>query len=578
MKSAQTVRRATLAFTGPVLLVGVCLIAAAGGRPPSAPGTKQNQEAPPTASRPVIRMTTRLVQVTVIARDGHGKAVEDLTQDDYRLFDNGQEQKISFFSRDSSEVAPGAGPALPPDTWSNLAAQHGGIPVNLTAILFDQVNTKPIDQSNARNHIIRFLKGMQPQDRVALYALGEKLSILHDFTSDSQALLDVLSRTKAHLGRDVPGNAPDQAGAPPASGNASLDAFLQGSGAVFQQFRIIDRVYRTTDAFEAIATHLSSLPGRKSLLWVSSGFPLLIGYDLNPGTAQSLGLDSLQFTDELERVARALNDANVAVYPVDARGLMTPLMGNTRLTSPARSNVDTMENIASRTGGTAYHDNNDLAGALHSAMEDGRFTYTLAFAPSHNQWDGKFRKIKVETRRSGVHLRFRAGYFAIPDAPLNDPQRHKLLAEAQWSIFDATQIPFTLQAVRVVSEEKQWIKFLVVADQSKLRFTDGEGRHNTDLILTIGQKGADGLLVKEETKTLTFHLKEDTYQEVMKHGMRMSAAWPVEANAVSFRVVLLDAANGHLGSLEIPLAQMRAVPQEVRPPAPTSSSPSSPPF
>lgn len=553
-----------------LLTVAVALPYGPGGSAHPAQILPQPQGKAPSPPRPVFRTTSRLVQVTVVARDGHGKAIDNMTGDDFRLYDNGQEQKIAFFSRDSSEVQPDSTPPLPPDTWSNLSSPNGGTPVNLTAILFDQVNTRPLDQTNARNHIIKFLKGMQPQDRVALYALGEKLRVLHDFTSDSQALLAVLARAAPKVGRDVPGAAPPPTAAPLPPGSMDLDAFVRGTDEVFEQFRITERVYRTTDAIEAIASHLSSLPGRKNLLWVSAGFPLLIGYDMDPTVLQSLGLDSRLFTDDLDRVARALNDANVAVYPVDARGLVQDM----RLGSRARSQVDTMEDIADRTGGVAYHDNNDITTALRSAVADGRLVYTLAFTPSHHQWDGKFHKIKVETWRPGAHLRFRAGYFALPDAPLNDAQRHKVLAEAQWSVFDATQIPFSLQAVRLTSGEKQWIKFLVVADQYSLRFADVEGRHATDLILTMGQKGPDGLLVKEETKNLTFRLKEESYQEVMQHGMRLSATWPLEAKAVSFRVVILDAANGHLGSLEIPLANLRTVTQAAgAQPAPASQQP-----
>jgi VWFA-related protein len=558
------------AIPSAALLAAILLLCGPGSGAPAEQASQQPRGEAAAPPRPVFRSTTRLVQVTVVARDGHGKAIEDMTRDEFRLYDNGQEQKIDFFSRDSSEVQPGSAPPLPPDTWSNLSSQDGGTPVNLTAILFDQVNTQPLDQTNARNHIVKFLKGMQPQDRIALYALGEKLRVLHDFTSDSQALLAVLSRQSPKVGRDVPGVTPPSTAAALPPGSTDLDAFVRGTDEIFEQFRITERVYRTTDAFEAMASHLSALPGRKNLMWVSAGFPLLIGYDMDPSVLQSLGLDARLFTDELDRVARALNDANVAVYPVDARGLVL----NMGLTSRARFQVDTMEDIAARTGGVAYHDNNDVAAALHSAIADGRLVYTLAFAPSQNQWDGKFHKLKVETRRPGAHLRFRAGYFALPDAPLNSYQRHKVLAEAQWSVFDATQIPFSLQAVRLASGEKQWIKFLLVAEQYSLRFADAEGRHATDLILTLGQKGPDGLLVKEETKTLTFRLKEETYQEVMQHGMRMSATWPLEANAVSFRVVLLDAADGHLGSLEIPLANLRTVAQAAG--APGAKAPATP--
>jgi VWFA-related protein len=562
-----------------------------GGQPPTPQALPQPAE-PARAARPatpVVRITTRLVQVSVVAHDGHGNPVADLTQEDFRLFDNGQEQKISFFSKDSSEVRAGTTPALPPDTWSNVSNEKGGTPVNLTVILFDQVNTAQVDQANARNQIVHFLKQMRPEDRIALYALGDGLRILHDFTSDPDSLLRALAKAQARSGRLVPDNDPGTGPLGDTTGDPDLDAFLAAADTSFVQYQVTDRILRTTDALEAIAAHVGSLPGRKNLLWVSSAFPLMIGYDMDPAMVQQTGLDVRSFLVEVDRAGRALNDANVAVYPVDAHRLSVSLTAittpyvapsNTRVPAtrapsitPNRAGVETMENIAARTGGVAYHDTNDLSAALRSAMDDSRVVYTLAYMPSHNEWDNKFRKIKVEARRSGVHLRYRSGYFAIPDAHLDPTQRTQMLAEAQWSVFDATQIPLKLEIVRVMNNDIPSIKFAILADSSGLRFTETEGRHDTDMLLTLGEKGPDGKLVHEETKTLTFRLKDESYKEVMAKGMRLTATMPLDPTAVSFRIVLLDAADGHLGSLEVPIGKLRTVAgpgaPAAPPPAPT---------
>ena len=559
---------------------------------PQAPAKPAEPASSTPPATPVVRITTRLVQVSVVAHDGHGNPIADLTQEDFRLFDNGQEQKIAFFSKDSSEVRAGSAPTLPPDTWSNVSSRKGGTPVNLTVILFDQVNTAQVDQANARNQIVRFLKQMRPEDRIALYALGNELRVLHDFTSDPDSLLRALAKAQAKSGRLVPDNDPGTGPLGDTSGDPDLDAFLAAADTSFVQYQTTDRVLRTTDALEAIAAHVASLPGRKNLLWVSSGFPLMIGYDMDPAMVQATGLDSRTFLVEVDRAGRALNDANVAVYPVDAHRLSVSLTAiTTPYTTPSssrvpatrpptitgnRSGVETMENIAGRTGGVAYHDTNDLSAALRSAMDDSRLVYTLAYTPSHNEWDGKFRKVKVETRRSGVHLRFRNGYFAIPDAHLDPTQRTQMLAEAQWSVFDATQIPLTLQIVRMTNNEKPWIRFAILADSAGLRFTETAGTHDTDMILTLGQKGPDGLLVKEETKTLALRVKDDRYREVMAKGLRLTASMPLDPTAVSFRVVLLDAADGHLGSLEVPIAKLRTVAAPTAPPAPAAPAAAKP--
>lgn len=532
-----------------------------------------------TAEPPTLRTTTRLVQISVVAHDKHGTPLPDLTEHDFRVFDNGQEQKIAFFSKESSELTAGSAPALPPNTWSN--AHHNGVPVNLSIILFDGLNTKVTDQGRARSQIVRFLGQMKPEDRMALYFLGDNLHILHDFTSDMSSLLRILAKSGAYDGRLVPAEetGTDQV---PSVGDDDADLFIRNSEEFFHQYQIQNQVLRTTDAFEAIASHVAALPGRKNLLWVSGSFPLMIGYDASQmntgdpayqflhGPGLNPGLDQRMYVEEVERAARALNDANVAVYPVDARGLAMDMRAVTQpMTIGGRIRPDTpqsmtpdvalleaMEEVAARTGGVAYHDTNDIAGSLHKAMEDSRVVYTLSFTPTHSQWNGEFRKVRVECSRPGTQLRYRSGYFAFPDKPVDPVQKDQILAQAQWSVLDATEIGLTLNAARVTAPTGQRINFAVLADPAGIRFADAEGRKSADLVLTLGEKGADGKLVQEETKTLTLRLTDDRYRAVLEHGLRLTGGMPLDPAAVQFRVVMLDTSTGHLGSLEFPLGQL----------------------
>jgi VWFA-related protein len=134
----------------------------------------------------------------------------------------------------------------------------------------------------------------------------------------------------------------------------------------FQTRRILD----TFSALEAIANHVKGIPGRKNLLWISAGFPLAIG---TPDTGGRADMSQVRtFGVEMERAVRALNSANIAVYPIDARGLS---VGNPYI------NVSTMREMAQETGGTAYYNRNDLHRAVRTALDDSRDVYSLTYSP-----------------------------------------------------------------------------------------------------------------------------------------------------------------------------------------------------
>jgi VWFA-related protein len=157
----------------------------------------------PTSSPPqpvtVLHATTRLVQVNAIALDNYNQPVSDLAARDFVLTDNGTRQKISIFSLQKSESSAGPVRALPPNTFSNRWEDRPDVPTSVTVILLDAVNTKVADQAYSRQQVERFLKQVHPQDRVAIYTLGEKLALLHDFSNDDNSLAAAVAGYKGEV-------------------------------------------------------------------------------------------------------------------------------------------------------------------------------------------------------------------------------------------------------------------------------------------------------------------------------------------------------------------------------------------
>ncbi|HTQ86358.1 MAG TPA: VWA domain-containing protein [Candidatus Solibacter sp.] len=566
--------------------------AAGAGKPqaaPSAPTKPVATSGPQSgAAAPVVRATTRLVQVTVVAHH-KGAPVADLTQEDFHVFDNGQEQKVQFFTMETGHVVEGTPTPLPANTWSNRTETRKGIPVNVTLILYDGLNTRVTDQNYAREQIIRFLSQIHPEDRVALYALGKDLKVLHDFTSDASSLLRVISKYKGYNGVQIVTSdpeVPNEYDTP----SASMNEFLAGADEAFAQFQTVTRVETTVNALEAIAAHVAGIPGRKNLIWISGSFPFTMGYDSITAVARmnSPELQNRDFSQEIQRAARALTDANVAVYPVHAKGLVINATPATRNPQPYRRSfsdaspnlgendleLQTLDKLAERTGGRAFYRTNDLGGAIRRAIEDSQVTYTLAYVPSHNEWNGKFRTIKVTTKRPGVELRYRTGYFAMPDKPLEPAQSEQMAYEAQWSSLEATELGLTVHAVRSTYEGRPVAVFSLTVDSAGLRFTEEEGRHSTNLLMILAQKAEDGHVISGDSKTLALRLKDDTYQTAMMKGLGVTGTLLLDPATTRFRLVMLDQSTGRLGSVDVPVQQLKETPAKPGPPAaPAATSP-----
>jgi VWFA-related protein len=314
------------------LVAGLCALLAAPGFA-QAPAQATGQAAAPAKQEsPVVRVTTRLVQVNVLVQDKKGEPVSDLTKDNFTLLDQGQPQQISSFSVESLRPLPGTPQPLPTNFYSNRLEQKTGTPTSVTVILLDGLNTKFEDMAYARQQLIKFLSQLQPQDRVALYTLTTHLAVLHDFTSDAAPLLRAIERYKGHVSTPLAADEID----PSDTGVDQIDAFLDDANQRVSDFYTQNRVRLTAGALEAVANHVAQLPGRKNLIWVSGSFPFYIGFDDVPASSTQ---GPTTFSEQVEHAARALNDANLAIYPVDARGLISPAAANPALSAASRGPV-----------------------------------------------------------------------------------------------------------------------------------------------------------------------------------------------------------------------------------------------
>ncbi len=405
------------------------------------------QQAKP-APAPVIRVTTRLVQVHVLVHDRTGDPVAGLTQEDFLVLDEGTPQQITNFSVEGGGPSPAP---VAPMSPNDRAGRGSRMPIAATAVLFDRLNTSTEDQAYAKRELLKFLRKAKPQQRVAIYVLDGNLRVLTDHTGAGELDRALTGLGSAQLSASEP--------AKPDTGIKAVDKALARTDREIANLAVEERALRTLWGLEAVGIHLSRLPGRKNLVWLSSAFPLNIVPELNEMAElrkeHRLFSGQKSFASQAKQSARVLTDANIAIYPVDARGLVgvaeadaakatpgimipreveaqKPLPGTTAQSQRAadeqeavevprplpKSVVEShqaMEELARDTGGRAFYGANNLIAGINRAFEDSRLVYVLGYQPSHEEWDGKFHKIEVQVKRPGLNLRHRRGYFAVSE-------------------------------------------------------------------------------------------------------------------------------------------------------------------
>jgi VWFA-related protein len=516
---------------------------------------------------PAIAVSTRLVQVGVIARDKNGP-VADLTKDDFVVLDRGKTQKISVFSLESAPSAAQSALPLPQNTFSDLPQYAGSKPRSVTIVLLDNLNTltgsAPLANestpfwledhalASAKQHLLEFLKQLNPNDRLAIYGLTDTLHVLCDFTCDRAQLLAIVNRydpaSKTQRAMAEPGqySFPDQ---PSPLFNNAASAGEQQLASLNNQAR----AEATMAALSAIASHVANIPGRKNLLWLTANLPF-------SGAA----------------IARILARANIAAYPVDARGLLPLTPANTRddlgvgeeqahnvlgLTARAEQSdqptgIDAMQKMAEDTGGRAFVNTNDLTGAIRKAVEDSAVTYTLGFYIDAHSADGSFHELKIQVKREGLTIRYPRGYFAADDTLPTKDQNWKTVVTALQSPIESSVIPLQAKVDRVNQPLPNSLKVLCSIDIHNLRFAQTGDLRKGAVSIYVIQQDAVGKVLGQWTKTYDLQLSEKQYAALLLSGMPFTQNLQPKPTATTLRVLVQDPATSEIGTLIIPLSHI----------------------
>jgi len=469
--------------------------------------------------------------MSVIVRDKHDQLVTGLKKNDFVVMDNGKPQKIQIFFVTSDQPTSHPPSSLLPNTYSNRVPDTGDTPANITVVLLDALNTRLSDQAFANQRVVKFLQQLQPRDRLALYTLGDRLRILHDFTSDASGLLAALKGYKGQLLDLDKGDLIDLGLA--SSASAPLRADEEQSE---RERELSMRVHLTLEAMMEIAGHVAPLPGRKNLIWVSGSFPLSSAYlQTNPTHERIL------FAREIESTAEALADEALVIYPVDARGLVPTDLES--FSGPDAFEFMTMESLAAETGGRAFFNTNDIGGAIRAAIDDSRMSYELGYSPTIEKWDGTFRKVKVTVSKPGMHVRTRKGYFALPESGPPPLEEHA--------------IDVTVRVDKAKSEggDSQALSLDIRMDPRQLDLKLEDGRRRGIVNLVFVQLDDEYRAVHTLQQPYQLMLLPATYENPPAEGFKLTQVIQIAPNASQLRVIVRDNSTGLAGAVGVPLAK-----------------------
>ena len=546
-----------------------------------------NQSAPELSSRdevPTFKVRVNLVLVRVVVRDDHGRATGNLKREDFQLFDNKKEQVITKFEVEQ----PGSGVVQPDNNAEPKIAEAtvppakkaAVIPEHYVAYLFDDIHLNQGDLMQVRNAADHHLASLEPTARAAIFTTSGQNTL--DFTDDHkalhQALLRLLPRPIARSGEkecpdisyymaDLIENKNDQQALAVAATDALACAFNNDSqNAVAARMMAENAAVRvlalgqhdtlvTLGTLKAVVKEMALMPGQRTVVLVSPGF---------------LNTDDRQVEmDVIETAVRS----NVIISTLDARGLYVTGLGDISQPGPsnpaiagqlaeyeiaaATADAEVLADFADGTGGSFFHNNNDLEGGFRRLTTAPENYYLLGFSPQKLKYDGSYHHLKVTLKNPAkFSVQARRGYYAPRHMAAAAEQAKQEIEGALFSQEEMHDVPADLHTQFFkTSDEDARIAVLVHLDVKRLHFQKVDGRNRNELTVVSALFDGNGQFIKATSKLLTMRLKDETLENKLAGGVTMKSSFEVKPGKYLVRLVVRDE-EGDLaaesGAVEIP--------------------------
>ncbi len=529
-----------------------------------------------------------LVPVKVVVRDKQGRAVGNLTQDDFVLQDRGKDQTIVRFSVEQQEAQKVDVIAEAVDEAGRPVSQPrtpraAVIPERFIAYIFDDVHTDIGDLMMARQAAVKQVSEVvEPGTRVAVYVTSGKdpLEFTDDLEEVKKKLLSIQRFSADSEQNDCPplthywamlvaiNNDPQATSA----GVASVLQCFPGTpaDAALTMLRSLSYAKLETGRRNTsmglgivadVARRMAILPGTRSIVYVSSGFMV----------------DQVQRGDE-QRVFEAAVKAKVTVNTLDARGLTTgmPPMGQGS-TSPAlmqfqqrmqielplmQSNI--LGEFANATGGRFIHNTNAYEEGFRRVAAAPEFAYMLAFSPSGLKYDGSFHPLKIKLKaRPGLDVKnleifTRSGYVAPNELANAEETSREELRDAVFARDEVVDVPveLSLQYFKSAPTEAH-LTVVAKVNLDGVQFRKAAERNQDVLTVVSVVFDRNGNFVKGVQRVLDMKLRDETLEKLLDQGgISVRSQIDLPPGSYLVRLVVRDAEGKAMamrnGAVEIP--------------------------
>lgn len=535
-----------------------------------------------------FKVRVNLVLVRVVVRDQLGKVVTNLKKEDFQVFDNRKPQVISSFSVETPEthVPATSRPAATSESLvdnASAAAAIAALPQRFVGLVFDDTNMLIEDTTFVRDAATRLFGALAPSDRVAIYSTSGQLT--RDFTDNRDALkeslLGIVPRPLAggagfhdcpevnFYQSDLIVNKQDLQALDVATEDAVQCAF-GGDERMRDQAKIMAQAsaYRALRSGEAQTEYtyrhledamrrLANMPGQRIMALVSPGFIVTT------------------LTQESSELVDRANRAGIVINTIDARGLYaSDLMGD--ISDPPRDSIrtagykasyrlagqfaqnDILAQLADGTGGTFFHNRNDVDEGMREAVAAPGLSYLLGFSPQNLKIDGKYHILKVTlTSKNKFAIQARHGYFAPRTIPDPVEAAKEEIQEALFSQDEIRDLPVELQTQFFKKDQAEArLAVLTHVDIKGIHFRRAEGRNHDNLTVATAIFDENGNFVIGGEKVVEMRLLDKTFERLSHSGFTLKSSFDIKPGTYLVRMVVRDSEGAQMaarnGAVSIP--------------------------